>query len=138
MGFRCWLAGYQTCDIECWEMAWQEYATALGPVQAKAAMSELSCWVRAIRDTSHRRIEIYPPGCVGFCQDECTAIAMIAACQQSACPAARACAFALLGTSQVDEAVASATSFATMLAAIGQRLSLEAVSGPTAMSPART
>ncbi len=40
---------------------------------------------------------------------------MIAACQHHACPAMRACAFALLGCSMIDEVVEGAESFARTL-----------------------
>ena len=50
--------------------------------------------------------------CARFCRDECVAISMIAACQHHACPAMRACAFALLGCSMIDEVVDVAESFA--------------------------
>ncbi len=30
VGFRCWLAGYDTGDIACWENGWNAYAQALG------------------------------------------------------------------------------------------------------------
>ena len=127
VGFRCWLAGYQTSDIECWELAWREYDAALGSRQAKLALTELACWVRAVRNAAQRPIEIYPAACAGFCQDECMAISIVAACQQSACPAARACAFALLGNACVDEAIESAEAFAATLSALGQKLSPDAI-----------
>ena len=31
VGFRCWLADYDTGDIACWENGWNEYAKALAP-----------------------------------------------------------------------------------------------------------
>ena len=45
VGFRCWLAGYQTDDINCWETGWNLFASELGPASAKTAVTELSCWV---------------------------------------------------------------------------------------------
>ena len=30
VGFRCWLAGYDTGDIACWENGWNEYNRLLG------------------------------------------------------------------------------------------------------------
>ena len=47
VGFRCWLAGYETGDISCWESGWNAYSVALGPLHAKRAVTELACWVRA-------------------------------------------------------------------------------------------
>lgn len=123
IGFRCWLAGYETGEIACWEQAWTAYADALGPVDAKRALGDLSCWVRAVKGHAQRRIETFPPGCKGFCRDECVAISMIASCQHNACPALRACAFALLGCPMIDEVIEGAESFAATLRSVSQVLS---------------
>ena len=134
LGFRCWLAGYETHDINCWETGWNVYARELGAAKAKAAIGELSCWVRAIHTSTCRRIKTYPFGCAGFCQDECMAISMIAASQHSACPAMRACAFTLLGTSEIDGVVDAATSFGDILLDAGHQLSDSAICNVTAAS----
>jgi len=123
LGFRSWLAGYQTGDIACWEKAWTIYSNALGPKQAKPALTDLACWVRAIRKLSCRDIEIYPGQCSRFCRDECMAIAMVAASQHDACPALRACAWALLDNSAVDEVVEGAECLAARLKKCDQMLS---------------
>jgi hypothetical protein len=49
LGFRCWLSGYQNGAIDCWEHAWNAYAGELGPLAARSAIRDLSCWVRAVR-----------------------------------------------------------------------------------------
>jgi len=123
VGFRCWLQGFQTSDIGCWEVAWHEFSRAVGPRAAKPLMTELACWVRAVQDSAERRIEVYPAQCRRFCRDECLAISMVAACQHSTCPAFRACAVALLGSNEVDEAIEGADSFARCLRDAGQVLS---------------
>lgn len=123
IGFRCWLAGYDTCDIQCWETGWNHYVSVLGPQNAKAAVAELACWVRCVHSFAARKIEVHAHNCAGFCADECVAISMVAASQHSACPALRACAFALLGTSEVDEVIDSAANFASVLRDAGQILS---------------
>lgn len=123
IGFRCWLAGYETGEIACWEQAWTAYADTLGTADAKRALGDLSCWVRAIRGSAQRRIETFPPGCRGFCRDECVAISMIASCQHNACPALRACAFTLLGCPAIDAVVEGAESFAATLRSVAQVLS---------------
>ena len=51
------------------------------------------------------------------------AISMIAACQHEACPAMRACAFALLGCSMIDEVVTVAEDFAATMRKADQVLS---------------
>lgn len=123
VGFRCWLAGFQTGDIGCWEVAWEEMSRAVGPRNAKPLMTELAHWVRAVQETAERRIEVYPAECRRFCRDECLAISMVAACQHSACPAFRACAVALLGSNEIEDAIEGADGFARRLKEADQLLS---------------
>jgi hypothetical protein len=132
VGFRCWLAGYDTGDIACWETGWNAYARTLGTERAKRAVTELACWVRAVRASASRRIEYYPFGCAVFCPDECMAISLIAASQHHRCPAMRACALALTGSSQVEPVVDAANAFADALQEADLLLSPEAVAALTA------
>lgn len=127
VGFRCWLAGYDTGDIACWEAGWNTYAKALGAERAKRAVTELACWVRAVRASASRQIEYCPVGCAGFCRDECMAISLIAASQHHRCPAMRACALALTGSSLVEPVIDAANAFADVLQEADQLLSPEAV-----------
>lgn len=136
IGFRGWLAGYEYQDIACWEHVWNAYASTMGPQRAKRAVTELASWVREVRHTACRRIEIYPTGCAGFCRDECIAISVIAACQQNDCPALRACAFALIGSSEVDPMLAEAQAFADLLLETGQRLPPSVICNVAAVTPA--
>ena len=143
VGFRCWLAGYDTGDIACWETGWNAYSRELGPSRAKRAVTELACWVRAVRASASRKIEYYPFGCAGFCRDEYMAISLIAASQHHRCPAMRACALALTGSSLVEPVIDAANSFADVLQEADQFLSPEAVAalaaspqGPFGVSPA--
>ena len=127
IGFRCWFAGYDTCDVDCWETGWNYYARELGVQRAKDAVTELACWVRSVRDAACRKIAYYPFGCAGFAPDECVAISMVAASQHAQCPALRACAFALIGSSDVDGVVDSAQEFASVLADTGHVLSDQSI-----------
>jgi hypothetical protein len=122
LGFRYWLNGFRTGDISCWERAWCAYSTALGPATAKSALTDLSCWVRAINRHARRDLETSAVDCAGFCRDECIAIEMISACQHNACPAMRACAFALLGCSMIEDVVQGAESFAATMRGADQIL----------------
>ena len=126
-GFRCWLAGYDTGDVACWESGWNEYARALGPERARRAVTELACWVRAVRASASRKIEYSPVGCPGFCADECLAISLIAASQHQRCPAMRACALALTGSAAIDPVLNAANAFADALQDADQRLSPQGV-----------
>jgi len=136
IGFRCWMAGYQTGDIACWEHAWNIYASELGPAPARAALTDLSCWVRKIHATSGRPIETYPAACRGFCRDECVAVAMVAASQHHVCPALRACTFALLGGTHIDEVVSETDALAATLATLDQCLSPRTIALATDCVPA--
>ena len=127
LGFRHWLHGYRTGDISRWEKVWCSYSGAMGAQAAKSAVCRLSDWVRAITAHTHRPLETSLGDCPGFCRDECVAIAMIAACQHNACPAMRACAFALLGCSMIDEVVQGAENFAASMREADQVLSPEHV-----------
>jgi hypothetical protein len=134
VGFRCWLAGYETSDIDCWETGWNFYARELGTQRAKKAVTELACWVRLVRENACRKISYFPFGCTGFCPDECVAISMVAASQHSACPAMRACAFALLGSSEIDGVVDSADGLASVLSASGYVLSQHSICDATLLA----
>ena len=46
--------GFRTGDISCWERAWCAYSNVLGAATAKGAVTDLSCWVRAINRHSQR------------------------------------------------------------------------------------
>jgi hypothetical protein len=127
VGFRCWLAGYETGDIACWETGWNEYARALGPECAKRAVTELACWVRTLRSCAARKLEYFPYGYAGFCADECMAVSLIAASQHQRCPAMRACALALTGSDKIDPVIDAANAFADVLQEAEQRLRPEAV-----------
>jgi hypothetical protein len=122
-GFRLWLNGFRTGDISNWETAWSTYAGTIGASAARTTVGQLASWVRAIDSTAQRRLVTAAADAPRFCRDECVAIAMIAACQHHACPAMRACAFALLGCSMIEEVVEGAESFARALRAADQVLS---------------
>lgn len=122
-GFRLWLNGFRTGDISSWEAAWSTYASTIGATAARTAVGQLSCWVRAVDCYAQRELVTSANDCPRFCHDECVAVAMIAACQHHACPAMRACAFALLGCSMIDEVVEVAEGFADAMRQADQILS---------------
>jgi hypothetical protein len=122
LGFRYWLKGFRTGDISCWERAWCAYSNVLGAAAAKGVVTDLSCWVRAINRHARRDLETAAVDCERFCRDECIAIEMISASQHNACPAMRACAFALLGCSMIEEVVHGAETFAATMRGADQVL----------------
>jgi len=118
MGFRCWISGYQTCDIRYWENGWNLFARELGPEQAKAVVTELTGWARSICCHAERQISVCPLSKGDFCRDECIAVSLIAACQHKSCPALQACATALLGVTPAEPVVQTSTRFAHALDAV--------------------
>ena len=129
LGFRHWLAGYRSGDVTCWEYAWDLYASALGPRQARGVVNELSAWVRAVSASTRRDICVCPTNCAKFCRDECLAVSMVAASQHKTCPAMRACAFALIESAMIEEVVCQSESFALTLKSVDQVLSPSAIVG---------
>ncbi len=123
LGFRYWMHGRKTGNIACWERAWELYSGAFGLLGGRVAVTQLSTWVGAFGASSCRKIEIADGTRPDFCRDECIAISLIAACQHRTCPALRACAFALLETSQIDGVINEAQDFADTLASLEQVLS---------------
>ena len=127
VGFRCWLAGLSTGDIRCWEEAWNTFSGTLGPDNAKSLLIDLSKFVRAVKASANRDIEILPPGCRGFCRDECLAISIIAASQHGAHPALAASAEALIGCEEIGDAINGAQTLAGSLSRAKQMLSPESI-----------
>ena len=91
-GIRCWMAGYEYGDIDCWEAAWREYSNALGTSDARSLIGELQNLVRTLRDVSNRTISCYPHCCRHVCRDECMAISLISAHQYQNSKAVRVAA----------------------------------------------
>ena len=123
LGFRYWMLGRTTGDLRSWERAWDLYSGAFGVAGGRQALTHLSTWTSIMARNSCRRIEVNGATSNNFCRDECVAISMIAACQHQTCPAMRACAFALIETSEIDGVVAHAQDFATTLAGLDHVLS---------------
>lgn len=127
VGFRCWLTGFTTGDIACWEEAWNAFSTTLGNDRAKALLLDLSQFVRAVSATTERPINVQRPGCSGFCRDECLAISIIAACQHDARDALASSACALIGSDSIGDTLLCAQTFACGMRAANQLLSADSV-----------
>lgn len=122
-GFRGWITGYQTGNIECWERVWEVYSNALGPSAAKVLVGELSVWAKAVKAGARRQVKVGPIEACTFCRDECLAISMIAASQHKTCPAMRACAFALIESSLIEEVVHLSDSLGLTMRSLDQVIS---------------
>lgn len=121
-GLRCWMAGFETADAACWEVAWNEYARELGGRAAKPVITELACWVRSIRHSACRGLAFHPWCCRYSTGDEALAVSLVAECQHGRVAAARGAAFLLLATNTLNPVVDASVDFAAALAAAGLRL----------------
>jgi hypothetical protein len=123
IGFRNWMAGYHTGNIEHWEETAHHYEDRLGSLRSVETVKALATWVRCINAATRRDIEVFPPTCTSFCRDECLAVAMVAASQHQIDVAARSSAEVLTAGGYVDEVLESAECFAAILRMMGQTLS---------------
>ncbi|MBU1212239.1 MAG: hypothetical protein KJ587_13325 [Alphaproteobacteria bacterium] len=114
-GFRGWIAGYQTGDVRCWERVWRLYSNAMSPAGARVVVGCLGAFAKAVNCASRRKVEVCALEECRFGRDECLAISMIAASQHNTCPAMRACAFALIDSSMMDEVLHHADTYAITL-----------------------
>ncbi|MDX2257805.1 MAG: hypothetical protein NW205_02705 [Hyphomicrobiaceae bacterium] len=119
-GFRGWIAGYQTGDVGCWEKVWRLYASHLGADRAELAVGSLAAWAKSVNAACRSPLRVRPLDACGFCRDECLAISMVAASQHDTCPAMRACAYALIDSSLVDDVLHQAETYAVMMRSIDQ------------------
>ena len=131
IGFRSWLTGFSTSDIHCLEDAWNTFSGTLGNERAKTLLIELSQFVRAVKVSTQRDIEVQTSGCRGFCRDECLAISIIAACQHDARSALAASAAALIGSDDIGDTLCGAQRFACGLKSANQILSADSVCAAT-------
>lgn len=127
LGFRFWMLGMVTGEIHYWQRAWRLYSGMCGTTGGRLALDGLSCWVKCMANASSRPIEVRLSQTDDFCRDERLAISVIAACQHQVCPAMRACAFALVEHSCIDQTVGQAQSFADTLLGLDLRLSPHAI-----------
>jgi hypothetical protein len=133
--FRCGMHALRSGDQANWARAWQELAQACRSTEADKLLVRLAVFVETVEAASSRRIDVLPTGCPGLCRDECLAVSILAASQHGACPALRACAFALLEVSHMDRPLQAATAFADELRCAGFVLSAQSVCNSAALMP---
>ncbi|MEO1719852.1 MAG: hypothetical protein AAFR23_06410 [Pseudomonadota bacterium] len=112
-GYRGWMGGLRSADMSAWENVFRTYSQELGLCHAKRTVEALSEWVSSIEHARSRRVEVCPLEARALCRDECVAMSIVAAAQSDACPAMRACAFALVGADNIDPVVSNAEALAT-------------------------
>jgi hypothetical protein len=127
VGFRCWLGGLSSGDIQRWEEAWNTFSGALGPDRAKDLLLDLSHFVRAVKANAHRDIQISPTGAGCFCRDECLAISIIAATQHGDRSTLKASACALIGCDDIGDTISGAQVLANGLRSAKQLLRQESI-----------
>lgn len=134
--FRCGMLARKGGNAASWSFAWQEFAGLTGSQSADLLVGRLATFVEKVDSSAARPIEVLPAGCPGLCRDECLAVSIIAASQLGACPALKACAFALLQSCEVEPCIRSAGAFSEGLRQAGQMLSADLVCNALALMPA--
>jgi hypothetical protein len=115
--YRCWMAGYSTRDISCWEIAWNALAAALGVEAARPLYGEFHCFVRTLLETARRDVGWRPAACRCLCRDEALVLALVQASQQQNMPDETVLAGDLLGHGNCSALIAASRSLARALAA---------------------
>lgn len=134
--FRYGMTAHRTGDRSAWSFAWQEWAIASEDAEAvDRLVARLADYVGDIGRTAARPIDILPHGCPGLCRDECLAVSIVAASQQGACPALKACAYALLETSNLAPCLSSAMAFGCALRDAGHILEPDHICNALALAP---
>jgi hypothetical protein len=118
-GVRRMMAGYDTADSGCWELAWQFYKKELGGQRARRPNAELAHYARALHDHGTRRLCLFPYDCRKLCQDECLVASLIAAAQADDGQALEAIGAALVCPEGLGETLYSACEFGDALKACG-------------------
>lgn len=124
-GFRCWMAGYETSSIACWEMAWSYYRDTLGDEQSERAIASLSSWVRSICHVHGSAMSCYPCGTRKTCRTECLALEMVSACHHGCDARLQNAARQLVGQDGCHDVVKTCQRYASTLADLGITVSPE-------------
>lgn len=133
--FRCGMLARLENPAIAWSYAWQEIAGVTGAGHADRIFVALGAFVDSVEAAAARRIEVLPKGCPGLCRDECLAVSIIAASQLGACPALKACVFALIDSGNVEPCIQSAGLFSAALSEAGQTLPPDVVCNALALMP---
>lgn len=81
LAYRCWHAGFDYGDSECWQYAWTALSNALGPGEARHLLAAIEDFVRCLRLVSPRPPEYYPPPCCRMSTSEQQVLELVAALQ---------------------------------------------------------
>ncbi|MFU0504276.1 hypothetical protein [Pseudaminobacter sp. NGMCC 1.201702] len=90
-GYRRWLAGFETGSVAPWELTFTLYTEILGAAEGRRALTELSHFVRTLRQCAACPLRSFPFGAHHICRDECMALGLIASFQHGDTETARLC-----------------------------------------------
>jgi len=121
-GYRHWLAGFETGSVAPWELTLTLYSELLGPAAGRRAMSELSHFVRTLRQCAPCPLRSFPFGAHHVCRDECLALGLIAALQHGQEQTALLCLDAMACRPLQQAVGAAAGDFAQTLSGLDQHL----------------
>jgi len=118
LAYRCWQAGYDYADAECWHYAWSVLSNELGPKVARPVLNAVEDFVRVLRHAADERIDYFPPPCCRMSSGERRVLALVAALQAKDPDAIGACHDRLcvgMQAASADVLLAQARSLATAL-----------------------
>ena len=117
--YRCWMAGYDTGDVACWDFAWEALAREMPAENAKPLFGEFHHFARALRQTAPDGINWRPAACRALCRDECFILAMVDAAQRDDKVQLLKAAAHLLGPDDMRIALDATVALARALARAG-------------------
>ena len=117
--FRCWMAGYATGDVACWDIAWDTLRREMPLDNAKALFGEFHHFMRSLRDGARREIGWRPASCRALCHDECLVLAMLDAVQRNDRVQLLEALASLLDADELNGALAATNAFGRALARNG-------------------
>lgn len=120
-GYRRWSAGFQSGSIVPWEMAWNLYATELGPADGRWVLGELANYVRTLRSCATCPLRAFPFHSRHLCVEECLTMGLIAGLQNDA-DAAELCLSRIACPRRCEPVEKAAQSLASTLVETGQRM----------------
>ena len=121
-GYRRWIAGFDTGSVAPWELTFTLYTDLLGPTDGRRVLSELSHFVRTLRQCALCPLRSFPFGAHHICHDECMALGLIAGIQHDDDEAARLCLGAITCSARQELVGEAASSFADSLSQLDHRL----------------
>ncbi len=81
LAYRCWHAGYDYSDADCWRYASTVLVHALGVGEARLMLNAVEDFVYALRQASLGSVDYYPPPCCRASRGERQVLSSLAALQ---------------------------------------------------------